>query len=352
MATIIFVGGGTLGHIYPAIPVIKAWKKKHPNDFLIYIACKKSPEQKLLSLIKEIDQCYFFPLRGLAGKNLIKKAKVLACIVKDNIKMRKIIKLHKPALVVGMGGSISGLFLRLSHKEKCPIIIHEQNTLIGKANKWSLKWADYFLTAFSLPPVHPRQKWIGNPRFDEAKKLSNKASKPIGYSHILIVSGSLGAKIINKTAIAFLKCPQSLGYSTTLITGNRYYDECVQAVGAASKPHYQIIPFSDNLLELMKEANVIVSRAGGTTMFEILGLNKPMILIPSDNVSDGHQLSNALCFAKENLAFVIDEKNLTLETFLSCLNRTWGLKKDPSNPYLSLKATEDFIAIIEKVLKR
>lgn len=351
MATLIFVGGGTLGHIYPALPVIKEWKKRHPGDTIIYLACRRSSEQKLLSSIPEIDECHFFPLRGLAGKNVFRKARVLFGIVSDNIRMRKIIILYKPSLVVGMGGSISGLFLRISHKAKCPIIIHEQNAVIGKANKWSLKWAEYFLTSFLLSPLHPRQKWIGNPRFDEAKKLANNAIKAHGYTNLMIVSGSLGAKIINKTAIAFLKSPHSLAYSTTLITGTRYFDECVQALGASQKPHFKVVPFSDNLLELMTEANIIVSRAGGTTMFEILGLNKPMILIPSENVSDNHQLSNALSFARENLAFVIEEKNLSPETFLSCLNRAWSLKKDPVNPYLMLKATEAFCETMEKVLK-
>lgn len=354
MGKIIFVGGGTLGHVYPALPVIEAWKKRYPDDEIIYVACQKPQEQQLLQANENIKQTYFFPLRGIANKNIIQKIKVLLNIITDSKKMRNIIKKHPPQLVVGMGGSISGLFLRAAHKEKRPLIIHEQNSVIGKANKWSLKWAKYFLTAFPIKGVHPRQIWIGNPRFDVARKYCKTVKNTFNPKNILIISGTHGAKIINEVAINFLQHPSSKSYKTIIVTGGKYYDECIAKLGSNKSSHYQVLSYTDKMLDLMSWADVVISRAGGTTMFEILGLGKKMILIPSVNVSDHHQLANAKQFVNEQVALMIEEKDLTLEALTENIQKALALNSAlPINSsFTKLTPTAEFIKAMEQVLKR
>lgn len=350
--TIIFVGGGTLGHIYPALPVIKAWKNENPTDFIVFMTTKKDNEKNVL-MIPEINEIIELNVSGINRKNIFKNIKALRLIISANKEIRKQFKKIKPHLVIGMGGYLSGLVLKQAQRNKIPTIIHEQNSTLGLANRFVFKKATYLLSTFPLK-VKRSYYLIGNPRQDDAKKV--KTNKPNSFS-VLVVSGSLGAEAINKTIVAFLKLKESHHYVTTLITGKRYYDDVIKDLSAKTTAHYQIIPFSNQMLSLMNKADIIISRAGATTLFEIIGLEKPAIIIPSPNVSNNHQEKNAKMFKDKHLGIVVNEKDFTkekLNEILKFMFRPNNYEQYQKNLALLNKdsPTQKFIEFMKKAINK
>ena len=180
------------------------------------------------------------------------------------------------------------LLLKQSHLY-IKTILHEQNAVMGLANKMCLKRVNKVLLTFPIDKI-PNSIVIGNPRLIEAsRKTLNKIS-----NHITVLSGSLGSEVINNIIVDFLKTPLSTQYFTTLITGKRYYEEVVKTLGTNKDKHFEVMPLSSNILDIMASSSLIISRSGATTIFEIIGLNIPSILIPSPNVVNNHQYFHML----------------------------------------------------------
>lgn len=318
--TILFSAGGTLGHINPALTMISYIKQKNPNIRIIFFATLKDKRFEVLTNNQDIDQIYYFDVLGIP-KNLIKLSKAFFKNMKSLKEISKVIVKEKIMLGVGMGGYISGIALNECSKLKIPIVIHEQNSVIGLANKLILKKADIIFTSFmntNIPSKYNHKvKWIGNPRYDVVKNAV--VSQFQSQNHILITSGSLGSKTINDLAIDFLNSDYSKKYTTTLITGKKYYEDVISRVHKGY--HYQIKPFSQNLIEELNLASMVISRAGSSTLFEILALKKPALIIPSPNVTKNHQYFNALDLANQGLLYLIKEEDLTkkLEYYLEDL---------------------------------
>lgn len=349
---LIFVGGGTLGHIYPALPVIKQWKKNYPDNRIVFITTSKETEKKAIA-ISEIDEAYYFEISGINRRNFLKNFKLIKLIPKTNKRIRQILKKEKPKVVIGMGGYLSGLVLKQAQKLKIKTIVHEQNSVLGLANKLVVKRVNFLLSSFELDIKYPYHV-IGNPRLDEAKRI--KVNKLNTFS-LLVVSGSLGAEAINNTVVEFLKTKESHHYLTTLVTGKRYYDDVMKKLIIKTTSHYQILPFTNQMLSLMNKADVIISRAGATTLFEIIGMEKPSIIIPSPNVSYNHQVKNAKLIEQKEIGIVIDEKDFTKEK----LNEVLKIIFRPSQYHLFQKnlkkissqtPTTNFIEFIKKAINQ
>lgn len=308
MKKILFTGGGTLGHIYPAISFIRKIKEKYPNTYIIYFATTK--DQKY-SVLKEplIDEIYYFEVSGIPT-NKLKIFKAFIKNVKAYNKMQKIIKQNEISLCIGMGGYISGITIMACNRNKIPAVIHEQNSRIGFANKLVLNKVDKIFTSFENTIVQTKYEskieCIGNPRYDIAKMAPQ--SKYRNKYQILITSGSLGSKVINDIAIGFLNSDFSKKFTTTLITGSKYYDDVIKNVLPGN--HYQIKPFSDQMLKEMGLAGIVISRAGSTTLFEILALKCAAIVIPSPNVTNNHQYYNAKSLEEKGLIYMLEETAL------------------------------------------
>lgn len=317
---ILFSAGGTLGHINPALTMISHIKKKNPKIKIIFFATTKDKRFTILTSNSDIDQIYYFDVLGVS-KNIIKLSKAFFKNIKTAKEIANIIVKEKITLGVGMGGYISGIVLNECAKLSIPIVIHEQNSVIGLANKLILKKANLIFTSFvdtNIPTKYKdKVKWIGNPRYDVVKNVVTSQFQT--QNHILITSGSLGSKRINELAIDFLNSKYSKKYTTTLITGERYYDEVIQKVKKGY--HYQIKPFSPHLVEELNLASIVISRAGSSTLFEILALKKIAMIIPSPNVTKNHQYFNALDLANQGLLYLIQEKELTkkLEYYLEAI---------------------------------
>lgn len=320
MASIIFSGGGTLGHIYPALSFIQQVKQAYPHLRIIFFATQKEENLDILKQNVWIDEVHYFHVYGIP-KNVIKLPK--NCIVNYHSyqQMKKMIQQKSVLLSIGMGGYVSGITILASQACHIPTIVHEQNSIVGFANRLVLRRVDKILTTFpntNIPSKYnSKVVCIGNPRYDIA--LETPQSCYQAKSNILITSGSLGSACINQEAIAFLNHEASHAYTTTLITGKKYY----QQVKEQLKPgyHYQVLPYTSRMLELLKQAGIVVSRAGSTTLFEILGTKSVSIVVPSPHVTKNHQYFNAKNFSEQNLVFLVDEQELTKEGLF-----TWILK--------------------------
>ena len=316
---VLFAGGGTGGHINPALSVANYMKKKDNEFEALFIGTERGLEKKLVPAagydIKYID------IRGFDRKNLFKNFSVLKKLVKANKDCKKILKEFKPNAVVCTGGYVSGPVAIAASKLKVPVLIHEQNVYPGLTVKGAEKYVDYVAVSFpeTLEYMKKPEKCIvtGNPIRDELFGISyQEAREKLGLSDkpfVLVFGGSLGAEKINNTMIGVIK-KLAADDSIQLLfgTGDRNYESVMKKLSDVNLgENIKIVPYINNMNEVMAAADLVVSRAGAITLSEIAALEKPSILIPSPNVVRNHQEQNARAFEKVGGAEVITEDVLT-----------------------------------------
>ena len=307
MKTIIICGGGTLGHIMPGIAFSKILKQE--NTKIVFITGVKDKRFDEFINSGKIDEIYYYDVCGLSRKNPFKNILGFFTNYESFFKIKQLFKEEKPSLVIGMGGYISAIVLKAASSLSIKTILHEQNAVMGLANKMCLKSVNKVLLTFPIDNI-PNSIVIGNPRLNEAsKKTLNKIS-----NHITVLSGSLGSEVINNIIVDFLKTSLSTKYFTTLITGKRYYEEVVKNLGTNKNKHFEVMSLSRSILDIMASSSLIISRSGATTIFEIIGLNIPSILIPSPNVVNNHQYYNALYLHNKQASVLLEEKDLNIDS--------------------------------------
>ncbi|HHU55262.1 MAG TPA: UDP-N-acetylglucosamine--N-acetylmuramyl-(pentapeptide) pyrophosphoryl-undecaprenol N-acetylglucosamine transferase [Acholeplasmataceae bacterium] len=353
MKKIIIVGGGTLGHIYPILPVVNKIKDKYK---LYFIGTKTGLERRLIESNPDFIKKFFLDMQGFKRKlslyNLVTISKFIKCYKNS----KKILREIKPDLVIGMGGYISGVVIKVAKKMKFKAIIHEQNSVLGLANKFVEKNVDAVLLNFPLKRKlkNTNVKLVGNPRLTEIfenNKIKNELKK-----YLVVVGGSRGSKVINDTIISMIPELIKNKYKVVLITGSKYYEENENKIKVLNYDDIKIIPFTNELISYLKKASVIISRSGATTLAEIIALRKIAILIPSPNVTNNHQEENANILVKQNCAVKILEKNLSKEKLLDMiLNLEENNSLRSEFIYNMMKsfnyhARDDFINEMEKFL--
>ena len=315
---VIISAGGTGGHIYPALAIINKIKEMEPNSQFLYIGTHNRME-------KDIIPNYNIPFKslevfGFSSKNIFKNVKTLNLLIKAEKKCEKIIKEFNPDIVIGVGGYVSAPVIRAAHKLKYPTLIHEQNSIPGKANKFLTRYASKVAVSFaSSSNYFPKSKVVitGNPCSSNAKIVEACDKKEFGLDNnkklVLIVMGSLGSSKINNFIIDSAKSFAKKDYEVLFITGKENYE----SVRNISFPNnVKILPYVENLTRLLKRTDVIVSRAGASTLSEILALRIPSILIPSPYVPNNHQYKNALDMVNANACILLEEKDLTSELLI------------------------------------
>ena len=325
---VIFSGGGTGGHINPAISIAD-YAKSQDNEFeALFIGTERGLEHKLVPKagynIKYID------IAGFNRKNLLKNISVIRKLIKARLDSRRIIREFKPDCVVCTGGYVSGPVIMAAAKEGVPSLIHEQNVYPGLTVKGSEKYVDYLALSFdsTVELMKEKEKCVvtGNPirgQILTAKKETAREKLGIDKPFVLVFGGSLGAERINETVIKMLPNLKEKGNIKLLFgTGERNYDAVVKAAKASGvEPggDIEIVPYIDNMAEVMAAADVVIARSGAITVSEIAALGKPSILIPSPNVVRNHQEQNAREFEKNSAAVVITESELTDDLLFSTL---------------------------------
>lgn len=351
---IAFSGGGTLGHITPALSFIKEIKSRSKNTKIIFIATFKDKQYDILKNNLDITKIYYLKAYGKPTK-ITDYCKTIYYDLKVLTSIKNILKKEKVDLVVGMGGYISGISIYIANKLKLKTIIHEQNSVIGFANKINLKKTDLILTTFKktvgLEKYPFKTKWIGNPRYMDALKV--KKSAFLDKKNILVTSGSLGSYQINHVMKEFMNSPFAKNYTITLISGKKYYDEIVSTIPV--RFNFLIKPFTNNLLEEISKAGIVIARAGSATLFEILGTHTPSIIIPSPNVTHHHQYYNAKSLCDEGLIQMIDEKDfdyLSLNEAIEEMIKHYDFYLEKLKNYQIGDVNNNFYQEIIKVMNR
>lgn len=312
---IIVTAGGTGGHIYPALSIIDKFKEKEANLEILYIGTHNRMEKDLIPKLgikyQELE------IYGIT-KNLFQNIRNVALVQKATNKCLKIIKDFKPDVVIGVGGYVTYPVLVAAHKLGIKTFLHEQNSIPGKTNKILAKKATKIGISFPESKTYfTKEKVIftGNPCGERATKAIPSNKKDLGLSEdkklVTIVAGSLGSMTMNTKMQNFLLNSENADYEIVYITGKDYYEDFLK--GNIFPKNVLVLPYYDNLPSLLKITDLLVTRAGATTMSEIVALNLPAIFIPSPYVANNHQYYNALELKNKNAGELIEEKNLTSE---------------------------------------
>ena len=309
---VIISAGGTGGHIYPALAIINKIKEKEPDSEFLYIGTHNRMEKDIVPS-KEIP-FKSIEMYGFNKKSLFKNFKTIRCLFKAFKDSKKIIKEFNPDVVIGVGGYVTVPVIYSAKKLGYKTFLHEQNSLPGKSNKFLIKYCDLIGVSFpSSLELLPKDKTIltGNPCSEDALKASAVNKSDLGLSDskklVLIVMGSLGAGRVSNFLTRELQKFDGRDYEVLFITGKGSYD-LVKKFEFPS--NVKILPFYEGLTKVMKKTDLIVTRAGASTLSEIIALNVPSIIIPSPFVANNHQYINALDLVKKDAALMIEEKDL------------------------------------------
>ena len=352
---VIISAGGTGGHIYPALAIINKIKEKEPNSEFLYIGTHNRMEKDIVPSkgipFKSIEMYGF-------SKKIFKNFKTVKCLFKAFGECRKIIREFNPDIVIGVGGYVTVPVIVSAHKLGYKTFLHEQNALPGKSNRYLSKHCDLIGVSFeSSLDKFPKDKAIftGNPCSEDALKAPIVLKSTLGLSAtkklVLIVMGSLGAGRVSKYLEKELNYFKDKDYEVLFVTGKGSYEEVMKY---SYPKNVKIIPFYEGLTSVMKKTDVMVSRAGASTLSEIIALEVPSVLIPSPYVANNHQYLNALDLVNKDAALMIEEKDL-LDGILvkkvdSLINDEIKIKEIKNN--LRSMQIKDSASIIYDNLKR
>ncbi len=300
---IIVSGGGTGGHIYPALAILREVKKKYPDAEVLYIGAKNGLEQTIVK--KEKIPFKSLVITGFKRKLSFDNLKTVLRFLKGVRISKKWMRSFNPDIVIGTGGYVCGPVVYAAAKLGIPTIIHEQNSVPGLTNKFLSRYVSKVaLSLDAATDFFPRDKTVltGNPRATEAVERANAASdKTVQGKTVLIVGGSRGARSINEAVIAMLPQIGSRSYTVIYVTGEIHYEEVMKKTeDYADVPNLRVEPFIHNMPELLKQVDLVVGRAGATSLAEWTALGIPSILIPSplcDEQSSGKKCSG-YCFKR------------------------------------------------------
>lgn len=320
---IIISGGGTGGHIFPALSIADAIKAKQPDAKILFVGADNRMEmQRVPDAGYEIVG---LPIAGFDRKNLLKNIKVLWKIFKSQRMARKIIKEFAPQAAVGVGGYASGPTLKMAASMDIPTLIQEQNSYAGVTNKILAKGARLICVAYEgMERFFPKERILltGNPvrkNLLEMRANRKEAMRAMNLDEnrkcVLIVGGSLGARSINEGIIANIgKIRENSDIQFIWQTGKLYFEEMKRRAAEAGKPENLIITdFVSNMGNALSAANLVVSRAGAGSISEFALLGKAVILVPSPNVSEDHQTKNAMALVDKDAAIYVADANVNEE---------------------------------------
>ena len=320
---IIISGGGTGGHIFPALSIADAIKAKHPDAQILFVGADNRMEmQRVPDAGYEIVG---LPIAGFDRKNLLKNIKVLWKIFKSQRMAKKIIKKFAPQAAVGVGGYASGPTLKMAASMGIPTLIQEQNSYAGVTNKILSKSARMICVAYDgMERFFPKEKIIltGNPvrkNLLEMRGDRKEAMEKMGLDEkkkcVLIVGGSLGARSINEGIIANIeKIRANSDIQFIWQTGKLYFEEMKKRADELGKPaNLTVTDFVSDMASALSAADVVVSRAGAGSISEFALLGKAVILVPSPNVSEDHQTKNAMALVDKDAAIYVADANVKEE---------------------------------------
>lgn len=344
---IIFAGGGTGGHINPAISIADYVKSHEENFEALFVGTKKGLETKLVP--KAGYDIEYIDVEGFSRKNMLKNVGIGMKLFKAVNDCKKLIKQFKPDCIVCTGGYVSGPVVMAAGALGVPSLIHEQNVYPGLTVKGAERYVKYLALSFdeTVNEMKNKEKCVvtGNPIRSEILEADYKTARArlgVKRPFALIFGGSLGADRINNTVVDILdRLSKENKIELLFGTGDRNYDKIMAAVkekGIELNKHIKVVPYINNMADAMAAADLVVSRSGAITVSEIAALGRPSILIPSPNVVRNHQEQNAREFERGGAAAVITEAELTPDVLYDKMNEMINDKQGMKNMSAALKA--------------
>ena len=359
---IIISGGGTGGHIFPAVSIANAIKELRPDTEILFVGAEGRMEMHRVPAAG-------YPIKGLpvAGfdrKNLFKNIPVLIKLFKSQRLARKIVKDFQPHAAVGVGGYASGPTLKVAGSMGIPTLLQEQNSYAGVTNKLLAKQAKKICVAYEgmerffdkdkiLLSGNPVRQGLLNHSTTREQAISTFGLDP-NKRTILILGGSLGARTINQCLMENLDKVKSSGVQFIWQTGKIYIEEAKAAVAKAGElPMLHVTDFISDMATAYCAADLVISRAGAGSISEFCLLQKPVILVPSPNVAEDHQTKNALALVNKNAALYvkdIEAKDLLLDKAIEAVKQP-DLLKNLSKNITELAFTDSANIIAKEVIK-
>ena len=301
-------GGGTGGHIFPAISIANALKELDPNAEILFVGALGRME------MERVPQAGYrivgLPVRGFNRAQPWKNFSVLVDLAKSIRQVKKIIRDFRPDVGIGVGGYASGAAMWAAANMGIPILLQEQNGFAGVTNKILKNKASKICVAYEgMERFFPADKLIltGNP-VRQNLKLHPYPPHKEGDKYLLIIGGSLGARTINEAVAAGITALQNAGVHVVWQTGKTYFEKCKAAWEAAGKPaNIEVHDFLSDMPDQYANADLVISRAGASSISELCLLGKPAILVPSPNVAEDHQTHNAMALVNQNAALLVKD---------------------------------------------
>ncbi|TDD94019.1 undecaprenyldiphospho-muramoylpentapeptide beta-N-acetylglucosaminyltransferase [Flavobacterium cellulosilyticum] len=356
----ILSGGGTGGHIYPAIAIANELKLRFPDAEFLFVGAKDKMEmQKVPQEGYKIEGLW---IAGLQRKLTLQNAMFPFKLMDSLVKSRKVIKLFKPNVVIGTGGFASGPLLQMANMLNIPTVIQEQNSFPGITNKLLSKKAHKICVAYeNLERFFPKDKMIltGNPVRQDLIDISSKGEEALKYFNLdatiktlLVLGGSLGARRMNQLIEKELDKIVAQNVQIIWQCGKLYFEDYKKY----NSKNVQVLAFIDRMDLVYAAADIVISRAGASSVSELCIVGKPVIFIPSPNVAEDHQTKNAQSIVDKKGALMIKETELDAEfslVFEALLKDEGKLKYLSSNiKKLALpNATKQIVDEIVKLIK-
>ncbi|MDO4670271.1 MAG: undecaprenyldiphospho-muramoylpentapeptide beta-N-acetylglucosaminyltransferase [Aerococcus sp.] len=363
---IIFSGGGTGGHIYPSLALIREIKQQYPDSEILYIGTTRGLEARIVPQAGIDFEAV--EIQGLRRSLSLENVRTMWLFWKSIQRSRQIIRSFQPDVVIGTGGYVCAPVLFAAARLGIPTIIHEQNSIAGLTNKFLARYVDKIAISFAavkkdFAKFSDRVVYTGNPRAQEVATIAQKADlTTYGLKNeqptVLVFGGSRGAQKINESIFAIVDQLEEQAFQTLIVTGDIYYDEFMTAYPQLKNyQQVKLTAYVEEMPELLNAVDLVVARSGATTLTELTALGKPSILIPSPNVTHNHQQFNAETLAHEEAAIMILERELSAERLLATMTVLMNDKQKRSDMGKRAKemgvpdASDRLISVIQSLIK-
>lgn len=362
---VILSGGGTGGHIFPALSIANEIRRRCPDAEILFVGALGRMEMEKVPAAGY--KIIGLPVMGFPRKLSFDIFKFFARLIKSTSLARKIVRDFRPQIAIGVGGYASGPLLRAAAKRKIPTLIQEQNSYAGITNKLLSKKVESICVAYDkMERYFPKEKIVitGNPiRGNLVENITNKMGafgyfnlKP-GSKVVLIVGGSLGARSINNAVMENIKIIEESGVQVIWQTGVFYFEQIQDEIKDRKPENLQIHKFLSRMDYAYAVADLVISRAGAGTISELCIVGKPVVLIPSPNVSEDHQTKNALALVEKEAAILVNDSEINKKLFplvFKIVKNETKCKKLSENIKLLAKpdATKAIVDEVEKLIEK
>ena len=325
---LIISGGGTGGHIYPALAIIEDLMKQEPDSEVLYVGSRRGLESSIVP--KQGIKFVELEIQGFKRSLSLENFKTVALFLKSVHTSKKIIKDFKPDVVIGTGGYVSGAVVYAAAKAHIPTIIHEQNSAVGLTNKFLSRYVDKIAIGFhEAADQFPKEKVVfaGNPRAQQVANMhSDFKWSEIGMQDdvptVLIFGGSQGAPAINNAVIEAISEFNKRRYQVVFVTGQKRYDSVIEQLDKVRiSDNIKILPYIDNMPKVLPRVSLIVGRSGATSIAEITALGIPAVLIPSPYVTADHQTKNTMSLVDRGAALMIKQDELNGQSLVKSVDQ-------------------------------